>query len=664
MTLASSNPFAADSILPFKLPDFAAITPADYREAFEAGMALHLEALGAMAADADAPTEENVLGAWERAGVVLERALLAFYAVKLADSTDELDALYAEFLPRISQHGDAIFLDAALHRRLVALHIRASLGEVTLDGQASWALDELLRQFRRAGIELGPDDQQRLRALNTRLAELGAAFERANRQSRNAGAVVVADAAALAGLSEDEIAALAQPDGTWRIELVNTSQQPLLAKLHDRDLRRKLYEASVTRAMSGEFDTRGIVVEIARVRAERAVLLGYANHAALVVEAGCAKTTEAVEALMAPLALAARQQAALEASDHAERFAQLAPGAEFAPWDWAYVAEIVRKEKYAIDEDALGEYLAPQRVLDAVYAAAHDLYGITFTPRPDLRGHTAEAEVYEVRNDDGTPVGLFLMDFWARPNKEGGAWMTSVVNQSHLFKTLPVVTNNCNYTRAQRAISWDGVITMFHEFGHGLHGLFADSRYPSWSGTSTPRDFVEFPSQVNEFWAWQPDRVIPAEWAAKLRAADKFDIGFSESEFMQAALLDWTWHTTPLAELPASADDVEAFEAAALRRWGIDDPLVPPRYRSQYFAHIWGSGYAASYYGYKWAEVMDADAVAWFEENGGGTRENGDWFRRTLLAPGGSVDALETYRTFRGRDPEVGPLLKRKGFTL
>ncbi len=255
------------------------------------------------------------------------------------------------------------------------------------------------------------------------------------------------------------------------------------------------------------------------------------------------------------------------------------------------------------------------------------------------------------------------MDFWARPNKEGGAWMTSVVNQSHLLKTLPVVTNNCNYTRGQAAITWDGVITMFHEFGHALHGLFADSRYPSFSGTSTPQDFVEFPSQVNEHWAWQPDRVIPAEWADRLKAAQRFSIGFEKAEILAATLLDWAWHTTPLADLPTGADEVEAFEAAALRRWGLASELVPPRYRSTYFAHIWGVGYAAAYYGYTWAEVMDADAVAWFEANGGGTRANGDHFRATLLAPGGSVDPLETYRSFRGRDVELAPLLERWGFT-
>ena len=661
--LDADHPLVEPSTLPYRLPDFAALSVDHYASAFEAGMAAQLEALDALATNPEPATVENVLHAWERSGELLERAILPFYAVKLADSTPEYDALYAAAMPKLSEHSDAIMLDRRLFDRITELVTRADAGDVTLDAEDEWMLRELVRSFQRAGVALAEPEQERLRALNTRLAELGAEFERLNRDARNAGGVHVSDRAELDGLSEDEVAALAV-EGGWRVELVNTTQQPLLAKLHHRGLRQRLFEASVSRALGGEHDTRQLVVDIARARAERASLLGYPHHAALVAEQGCAKTVDAIEALMRPLGLAAAAQAEREASEFAERFAEIEPGATFAPWDWEYVAEIVRGERFALDEAALAEHLQVDAVLAAVYDAAHALYGITFTPRPDLRGHTAETEVYEVHNADGSPVGLFLMDFWTRPTKEGGAWMTSVVNQSHLLKSLPVVTNNCNYTRSTTAISWDDVITMFHEFGHALHGLFADSRYGSRSGTETPRDFVEFPSQVNEHWAWEADRVIPAEWAAKLRQTRRFNIGFTQSEFMQAALLDLTWHTTPLDALPTDASQVEEFERAALASWGVASDLVPPRYRSQYFAHIWGSGYAASYYGYKWAEVMDADAVAWFTENGGGTRANGDHFRATLLAPGGSVDAMATYRTFRGRDPEVGPLLERLGFEL
>lgn len=662
--LEAANPFATESTLPFRLPDFGAISPDHFRAGFDAGMARQLEALDVVAADESPATAANVLEAWERSGALLDRVAAAFFTVQSANTTAELDDIYATYLPRLAEHSDRIWLNRALYDRLTALETRAAAGEVTLDEQATWALQERLRSFRRAGVTLQEADQARLRVLNTRLAELGAEFNRRNREARNAGAIVLPDATRLGGLSPDEVAALAAGDGTYRIELVNTTRQPLMAKLHDRTLRRQLFEASASRASSGDLDTRQLVVDIARLRAERANLLGYENHAALVVEQGCAKTVAAVEELMVPLALAARRQAAAEASEFAARFASIAPGTPFEAWDWEYVAELVRHERYAIDEEGLGTFLEPRRVLDAVYGAAHDLYGITFRQRPDLVGHTPDAEVYEVLDADASSIGLFVMDFWASPAKEGGAWMTSVVDQSQLLQTAPVVTNNCNYTRTQKAISWDDVITMFHEFGHALHGLFADSRYPSFSGTSTPRDFVELPSQVNEHWAWAPGRVVPAEWADRLRAAERFNIGFEQSEQLQATLLDWAWHTTPLDELPVTADEVPAFESSALARWGIADPLVPPRYRSQYFAHIWGSGYAASYYGYKWAEVMDADAVAWFEEHGGATRDNGDWFRRTLLAPGGSVDALETYRRFRGRDPQVGPLLSRLGFEL
>ena len=367
--------------------------------------------------------------------------------------------------------------------------------------------------------------------------------------------------------------------------------------------------------------------------------------------------------MLGRLGPAALAQARRDAEVLRARFAELYPGETFEPWDWAFVAEVVRRERFDLDLDALAPHLSVDKVLDAVYGAATRLYGITFTPRPDLRGHTADADVFEVREADGRPLGLFVMDFWSRPTKQGGAWMNNLVDQSRLLGNVPVVTNNCNYPRGTQSITWDGVITMFHEFGHALHGLFADSRYPSHSGTSTPRDFVEFPSQVNEHWAFEPDAVIPAAWAAKLRAADRFNTGFANLEAWSAMLLDQAWHTTPLEELPASPDEVEAFERAALERYGVAYDLVPPRYRTPYFSHIWNVGYAAAYYSYVWAEVMDADAVAWFDEFGGGTRANGEHFRRTLLAPGGSVDVMETWRAFRGRDPETGPLLARAGLT-
>ena len=659
-----TNPLLERSHLPYQLPDFAALTPEHHREAFELGTAQQLAALDALASNPEPATVENVLHAWDTSGDLLSRVAMVFSSVRSADTTPELDALDEELAPRLAQHADAIWLDRRLFDKFSELATRAQAGEVVLAAEDAWLLEDTLRRFTRAGVALDDGGQTRLRELNTRLAELQASFVKANREARVAGRVVVTDRAELDGLSDAEVDALAAGDGTWVIELVNTTQQPIMAKLHDRALRRRLFEASVTRGLGGEHDTRQTIVDMARARAERATLLGYEHHAALTAEAGCARTTQAVNELMGPLGRAALAQAETDAAAFAERFAQVGRGEDFAAWDWAYVAEIVRSETFDLTDGELEEHLDAAQVLEATYAAAHDLYGITFTRRHDLVGHTAEAEVFELHNEDGSPLGLFLMDFWARPTKDGGAWMTSIVRQNHLTRQLPVVTNNCNYTRGSSAISWDGVITMFHEFGHALHGLFADSKYPSKSGTATPRDFVEFPSQVNEHWAWQPGRVLPAEVLAKLEAARSFNQGFGTLEAIAGALLDQAWHQTPLDALPHAADQVEDFERRALQAWGVASDLVPPRYRSTYFSHIWGGGYAAGYYGYTWSEVMDADAVAWFEENGGGTRANGDHFRRTLLAPGGSLDAMTTYRGFRGRDPRIEPLLERLGMEV
>ncbi len=658
--LDATNPFARPSALPFQLPDFAALRPEHYRAAFEEGMAESLAELAAIAANPEPPTAENVLDAWERSGQVLDRATTTFYVVKSADTTPELDALGAEFAPRFAEHSDRIFMDPALYARLTALQARASAGEVTLSAEEAWLLDDLLAAFVRAGVALGPEEQARLRQLNGRLAQLGTEFEQTTLAARNAAAVLVSDPSELEGLAADEIESLKTDEG-YRLELVNTTQQPLAERLVNRDVRRRLFEASVNRALTGDVDTRPLIVEQARLRAERATLLGYPNHAALVVERSCARTTAAVAGMLARLAPAALAQAKKDAETLSARFAELYPGETFQAWDWAYVAEVVRRERFDLDLDQLAPHLTIDKVLAAMYSSAERLYGITFVRRPELRGHTADAEVYEVRDADGSVVGAYVFDGPARPTKQGGAWMNNIVNQSHLLGERPVVTNNCNFAPGSTTISWDGVITMFHEFGHALHGLFADTRYPSHSGTSTPRDFVEFPSQVNEHWAWEPGAVIPAEWAARLREADTFNQGFANFEAWSAMVLDQAWHTTPLAELPAVADEVEAFERAALERAGISYELIPPRYRSQYFSHIWGGGYAAAYYGYVWSEVMDADAVDWFDENGGETRANGERFRRTLLAPGGSVDALTTWRAFRGRDPEIGPLLRRVG---
>lgn len=643
------------------LPDFASYSAERYRDEIDQGMAHQTQTLAALRSD-DAPaTRENVLDVWEEARRPLNLVLSMFYSVKSADTTDELDAIAEEYASKLSAHDDEIYLDKGIYDRLQALQTRIDAGEAEADEQDRYHLAELLKDFERAGVALGEEEQARLRELNGRIAELSTTFERLNREARNvAGFAVEEDE--LEGLSPADVDALRTDDGL-RLQLVNTTQQPLTAKLANADLRRRVLDASLTRGL-GEFDTRETLVELARVRAERATLLGYPSHAALVASKGTAKTTQAIEEMLIPLAQAALAKTREEAAELAEKYAELNPGATFTAADWQYVEAQLRKERFAFDESELDEYLTVEKVTEACYAAATELYGITFKLRDDLRGHVDDAQVYEVSNADGSPVGLFLMDLWARPTKNGGAWMTGINEVSTLSDELPIVTNNCNYRKTVPTVTWDEVITMFHEFGHALHGLFGKAKYPSRSGTSVPRDFVEFPSQVNEHWAWQPGRVLPAEWLEKLQAASEFGLGHAKAEALIAAVLDYAWHSTPLDELPSSADEVAAFEQSALERYGLADDICPPRYRTQYFAHIWGGGYAASYYGYTWAEVLDADAVAWFEEQGGGTRANGDHFRAKLLGPAGGVDPMQTYRTFRGRDPELQPLLDRLGLTL
>ena len=657
-----SNPLRAVSKLPYRLPDFAKLTPTFFEEAFTEGMADQLRALDALATNPDEPTIENVLGAWEDSARLLMRAQLVFYPVKAANSTPELDRLGDELAPKLAAHRDAIFLNEALYARFKELRERVNRDEIKLDEQDDWALTELERAFVRSGIGLSPLEQVRLRELNTQLAELGAVADKNIRESRNAGAVILM-ADEVAGLTEEQKLSRVVDEG-YRIELVNTSRHPLLTQLTNRDARRKIYEASINRALDGTYDNRQTVIELARARAERAKLLGFASHAEFIASDGVAQTVDAVNDMLGPIAQAAAAKAAAEGGTLRAKFAELYPDEEFAPWDWEYVQDIVRAEQFDFDPSNLEEFLSIETVITAVFDAAHDLYGLHFTERQDLRGHTEDAIAYEVNDDDGSAVGLFLLDLWARPTKAGGAWMNSLVKQSDRYEELPVVTNNLNLAPGSTTMSWDNVITMFHEFGHALHGLLSRGRYPSRTGTAVPRDFVEFPSQVNEYWAWQPDRLLSLESLEKLKAAESFGIGFNTIEMLMASLLDQTWHQTPLEQLPTNADEVDDFERWALEDWEVWSDDIPPRYRTQYFSHIWAGGYAAGYYGYTWSEMMDADAVDWFESNGGGTAKNGEYFRRTLLQPGGTVDPAATYRRFRGRDPKVEPLLKRLGLTI
>lgn len=684
--LDPTNPFAQRSTLPYELTPFTEVRTEHYLPAIEFGISERLAAFEALATNPEPATEQNVIHAWESAGRTLGRALTAFYHLQSADTTDELDDLEAVISPQLARLSDAIYQNRALFDRLTELAGRRDAGEVVLDEQSSYWLETHLRDFERAGVNLPEDAQERLRALNTRIAELQSSFGRIALAGSNAAGVQVTDESELAGWSEaakDGARAAAAASGRegWLIELDSCTPQRSLPDSDDRGLRQRIHTAVVTRGLGPEHDTRQLVVELARARAERAALLGFPHHAEYVASDACSRSTAEVSAMLGKLAPAAVRNAEGEADELRGVLAGIDADATLEPWDWQYLAERVRAERFSLDANLLRPYLELERVLhEGVFAAATGLFGITFEPRPDLAGYNDEVRVWEVKDADGTGIGLYLGDYFTRPGKQGGAWMDALVDQNDLLGQRPVVSNNLNLIKppgGQPALLvWDEVITLFHEFGHALHGLLSATRYPSQSGTATPRDFVEFPSQVNEMWALdaellsryavhhQTGEPIPASWIDTMQNSQQFNQGYRTTEFLAAAILDQIWHTTPLADLPTSADEVEAFEQRGLAAAGIDFPLAPSRYRSTYFRHVFEGGYAAAYYSYIWSEVLDADTAAWFLSRGGLTRENGERYRRTLLAPGGSVDAMDTYRDFRGQDPELSHLLERRGLVV
>ena len=681
-TVTEANPFFADSPLPFHYPPFDRIDDSLYRPAFERGMAEQLAEVEAIADAAEAPTFENTLVALERSGRVLERVSQVFFNLTSADTNDTLDAIRSEMAPKLSAHSDRILLNAALFERVRALYERR--GELDLDDESRRLVEEYHTDFVRAGAQLPAAEQERLREINAELAGLETTFSQNVLSEVNASAVAVETRAELAGLSESEIAAAAAAaadrdlDGQFLIALRNTSGQPPLAALENRDLRRRVMEASLARgSQDGEFDNRPIVSRIAHLRAERAALLGYPNHAAYSLERQTARTLGVVNERLASLAPAAVANARREAADLQAIAAAGGLDHAVAAWDWAYYTEQVRAERFAFDAAALRPYFEMDNVLrNGVFHAATRLYGLTFRERTDLPVYHPDVRVFDVIDAGGEPLALFLADYYARPSKRGGAWMNSFVSQSDLLGTQPVVANCLNVPKPPAGeptlLTFDEVETMFHEFGHALHGFFSAVRYPYFSGTAVPRDFVEYPSQVNEMWATWPEVLrnyavhhetgepMPAELLDKVLASETFNQGFATTEYLAASLLDQAWHQLPAGEVPG-ADGVVAFEAAALAQAGVALDTVPPRYRSTYFSHIWSSGYSAGYYSYIWAEVLDADTVEWFRESGGLTRENGDRFRAMLLSRGGSRDAMELFRAFRGREPDIAPLLARRG---
>ncbi|MEV8040225.1 M3 family metallopeptidase [Arthrobacter sp. NPDC080082] len=667
-----TNPLLSPSTLPYGLPPFAEIDAGHYADAVEAGLAEHLAEIQAIVDTPEPASFENTAVAMERSGALLQRAAASFFTLVSADATDEIRELETRLSPAFSAHEDSIYLNRALYERFAAIPTDG------LDAESARLVEEYLKAFRQSGIQLDAAGQDRLRAINAELSTLGTEFGQRVKEGMKSASLLLDDATDLAGLPADDVASAAEAartagaEGKYLLTLIQPSNQPAMAALENREVRRRLYEASIGRGSSGgTLDVRDLVREMVRLRAEKATLLGFANFAELSVDQQTAPDFAAVQAMLGRLAPAAVRNADAEA----EALAEVA-GHPLEAWDWAYYSARVKRERYSVDEQALRPYFELDRVLkDGVFFAANALYGITFHERTDLAGYHPDVRVWEVKDADGTGLGLFLGDYYTRESKRGGAWMNSLVEQSDLLGTRPVVINNLNISKPPAGeptlLTLDELRTTFHEFGHALHGLFSAVTYPRFSGTSVPRDFVEYPSQVNEMWIMWPEVLanyarhhvsgepLPQEAVDKLDAAALWGEGFGTTEYLGAALLDLAWHVLEESEVP---DDVLEFEAKALAAAGVAHSLIPPRYRTGYFQHIFAGGwYAAGYYSYIWSEVLDAETVEWFKENGGLSRANGDFFRTELLSRGNSRDPLESFRTFRGREARLEPLLKRRG---
>ena len=677
---ARVNPLLAPSTLPFQAPPFDRITDADYQPALEAGMKEQLAEMQRIASDPAAPTFANTIEAMERSGRTLARANQAFYGVSQANTNDTLQAVRTFEAPRMAQHQDAIYLNPRLFARVKALHDRRdALG---LDAEQRQVLELYYTDFVDAGALLSDADKSRLRELNTCISSATTAFQQKLLAATKAGALIVDDRASLAGLSEAEVAAAAEAGkerglaGKYVLPLQNTTQQPALASLTDRATRQSLFERGWNRAeRGGDIDTRALVVQIAALRADKAKLLGYPNYAAYSLHDQMAKTPEAAKRFMAQLVPATAAEQRREAAELQAQIARSGATFQLQPWDWNLYSEQVRKARYDLDQNQVKPYFEISRVLqDGVFFAANQLYGVTFKERKDLPVYQADVRVFTVYDKDGSELGLMYFDYWKRDNKAGGAWMSNFVGQSRLLGTRPVVYNVANFTKpapGQPAlITFGDVTTMFHEFGHALHGLFANQTYPLVSGTNTARDWVEFPSQFNEHWALDPKifanyakdyrtgAVMPQPLVDKIKKAAKFNQGYELGELVAAAMLDQDWHSLPAGNTPR---DVNAFETAALSGMGLDTQDVPPRYRTSYFAHIWAGGYASGYYAYLWTQMLDNDAYAWFAAHGGLTRANGQRFRDMILSKGHTEDYGPMFRAFYGNDPDIGPMLEDRG---
>jgi peptidyl-dipeptidase Dcp len=676
----TSNPFYNASTLPFQAPPFDKIHDADYQPAIEEGMKQHLAEIEKIANNPEPPTFENTYVAMEKSGAMLHRVMAAFNAVTGANTNDTLQKVQEEEAPKLAAHEDAIHLNSKLFQRVETIYNQRDT--LKLDPESARLVEVVYKDFVHAGAKLSDADKAKLKDLNKEESTLSTAFTNKLLAATKDAAPVIADKAKLAGLSDAELAAAAQAgkdrkqDGKYVLTLQNTTQQPELQDLSDRATRQALFEASWNRAEKGDAnDTRKTIERLAQIRAEQAKLLGFPNYAAWKLDDQMAKTPQTALKFMQDLVPAVTARAKTEAGDIQALIDKQHGDFKLEPWDWNFYAEQVRKAKFDLDENQIKPYFELDDVLqNGVFYAANQLYGLTFKERHDIPVYQPDMRVFEVFDKDGRSMALFYTDYFKRDNKNGGAWMDNLVTQSKLLGTKPVIFNVANFSKPAAGqpalLSFDDVITMFHEFGHALHGIFADEQYPTLSGTNTARDFVEFPSQFNEHWATDPKvfahyakhyktgAPMPQALVDKMKKAGKFNKGYEMTELVSAALLDMNWH---MLGADAPLQDADQFEAAALKKDKIDLGYVPPRYRSSYFQHIWGNGYAAGYYAYLWTQMLADDAFVGFKEHGGLTRENGDRFRAMVLSRGNTEELAKMYKDWRGHDPEIEPMLENRG---
>ncbi|HHA1691692.1 TPA: peptidyl-dipeptidase Dcp [Enterobacter hormaechei subsp. xiangfangensis] len=676
--MSVNNPFFEISLLPYQAPRFDAINDSHYRPAFDEAMRLKRADIDAIIAQRAAADFDNTVLALEKSGAMLSRVSSVFFAMTSAHTNDDLQALDEQFSTELAGLANDIWLNDTLFARVEAVW----QDREALDAESRRLTEETYQHFVLAGARLNADEKAELKSLNIEAATLTSQFNQRLLAANKAGGLVVDDVRQLDGLSAEEMAAAAHAAAEkglkerWLIPLLNTTQQPALAALALRETRKKLFSAGWERTQKGdENDTRELIRRLTALRARQAQLLGFDNYASWSIADQMAKTPEAALEFMRGIVPAARGRAALEQADIQKVIDDEQGGFTVQAWDWAFYAERVRSAKYALDESQIKPYFALNTVLeDGVFWTATQLFGIRFVERFDIPVYHPDVRVWEIFDHTGEGMALFYGDFFARDSKAGGAWMGNFVEQSYEFAARPVIYNVCNYQKPANGqtalISWDDVITLFHEFGHTLHGLFASQRYATLSGTNTPRDFVEFPSQINEHWAshpqvfahfarhYQTGEPMPDALREKMLNATQFNKGYDMTELLSAALLDMNWHG-----IQEPVEDVEAFEAAALKKEGLDLPAVPPRYRSSYFAHIFGGGYAAGYYAYLWTQMLADDGYQWFVEQGGLTRENGQAFREAILSRGNSTDLAELYRNWRGHDPKIEPMLENRGLS-